>query len=67
MNENVREFPPPLDGDKVRSLETDALLRYLQSGSDGLSAGEAQARLAFYGSNSIQEKQKSAILKFLSY
>ncbi|MGR8935866.1 MAG: plasma-membrane proton-efflux P-type ATPase, partial [Gammaproteobacteria bacterium] len=25
------------------------------------------ARLAFYGSNSIQEKQKSAILKFLSY
>jgi H+-transporting ATPase len=67
MNRDVQEFPPPLDPDKIRSLETQALLQYLKIGLNGLSAAEAQARLAFYGLNTIQEKQKSALLKFLSY
>jgi H+-transporting ATPase len=67
MKNNTQQFPPPLDADKVRSLEADALLKYLKSGLNGLSSADAQARLAFYGLNTIQEKRKSALLKFLSY
>jgi H+-transporting ATPase len=67
MKNNTHNYPPPLDADKVRSLEADALLKYLKSDVNGLSAADAQARLAFYGLNTIQEKHQSAILKFLSY
>ncbi len=67
MKKNTQKFPPPLDSDRVRSLEVDALLKYLKSNLNGLSEADAQARLAFYGLNTIQEKHKSALLKFLSY
>jgi len=67
MKNNTQKFPPPLDGDKIRSLETEALLKYLKSDLEGLSEVEAQARLVFYGLNIIQEKNKSTLLKFLSY
>ncbi|RKZ64070.1 MAG: plasma-membrane proton-efflux P-type ATPase [Gammaproteobacteria bacterium] len=67
MKNNKHKFPPPLDSDKVRTLEAEALLKYLRSDLNGLSKTEAQARLAFYGLNTIQEKNKSTILKFLSY
>jgi H+-transporting ATPase len=67
MKENNHKFPPPLDADKVRSLEAQALLKYLKSNLNGLTSAEAQARLAFYGLNAIQEKRKSNLLKFLSY
>ena len=67
MKNNVQIFPPPLDADKARSLETKALLKRLKTDFNGLSKAEAQARLTFYGINTIQEKHKSAILKFLSY
>jgi len=67
MKKNNQAFPPLLDADKVRKLEANALLSYLQSGNDGLSSADAQARLDFYGLNTIEEKHKSAILKFLSY
>jgi H+-transporting ATPase len=64
---NNTQFPPPLDADRARALEGQALLKYLKSGSNGLSGTEAQERLAFYGLNTIQEKRKSTLLKFLSY
>ena len=67
MKKKSQKFPPPLDADKVRSLETEALLRYLKSNVDGLSSADAEARLAFYGPNTIQEKSKSVLLKFLSF
>ena len=67
MENNTQQFPSPLDADKVRSLEAEALLKYLSSDLNGLSVADAQARLAFYGLNTIQEKRKSIILKFLSY
>ncbi|MBL6987689.1 MAG: plasma-membrane proton-efflux P-type ATPase [Methylobacter sp.] len=67
MENNTRKFPPPLEADKARSLEAKAILKYLESDLNGLSATDAQARLAFYGLNTIQEQHKSAVLKFLSY
>ena len=67
MQKNTQKFPPPLDADKVRSLEANAILEYLDSDVNGLSNTEAQARLEFYGLNTIQDKHKSNILKFLSY
>ena len=60
-------FPPPLDAEKVRTLEAEALLKYLKSSKNGLTESDVQARLGFYGLNTIQEKHRSAILKFLSY
>lgn len=67
MKNNTQKFPPPLDADKARSLEPQALLTYLKSDLNGLSMADADARLAFYGLNTIQEKHNSALLKFLSY
>ena len=67
MKNNTQPFPPPLDADKVRALEAHAILEYLKSDVNGLSEADVQARLAFYGLNTIQEKHRSAILKFLSF
>jgi len=67
MKNNTREFPPPMDADKVETLEADAILNYLKSNKQGLSEAEAKERLIFYGLNTIQEKHKSNLLKFLSY
>ncbi len=67
MKDKTQTFPPPLDAEKVRTLESEALLNYLQSSQNGLTQSEAEARLAFYGPNTIQEKHQSAIMKFLSY
>ncbi len=43
------------------------LQQRLKSSGDGLSAGEAERRLAQYGYNELVEKKTSPILKFLSY
>ena len=67
MKKESQLFPPPLDSDKVRSLEAETLLQYLQSDLKGLSDKNAQARLIFYGPNTIQDKRKNPLLKFLSY
>ena len=67
MKKNTQAFPPPLNDDKVRSLEAEALLKYLRIDLRGLSKTDDQARLDFYGLNTIEKKHKSAILKFLSY
>ena len=67
MKKNNQAFPPPIDAEKVCSLEAEALLSNLKINKNGLSSAEAQARLDFYGLNTIQEKHKSNLLKFLSY
>lgn len=67
MKNKIPSFPPPLDAEKVRALESEALLKYLQSSQNGLTQSEAEDRLAFYGPNTIQEKHQSALMKFLSY
>lgn len=67
MGNNTRKFSPQLDAEKFQFLASDALLEYLNSDSNGLVTADAEARLAFYGLNTIQEKRKSALLKFLSY
>jgi len=67
MNNATQELPPPLDGDKIKALQIDAILKYLRCDMNGLSSVRAQTRLEFYGPNAIQEKRKSPLLKFLSY
>jgi glutathione S-transferase len=49
MKKNTQKFPPPLDADKVRLLEANAILEYLNSDVNGLAEADAKARLAFYG------------------
>lgn len=67
MKNNTRRYPPPLDADKTRSLEAEAVLQYLDSSRQGLSASDAQARLDYYGLNTLHKKRKNTLLKFLSY
>ncbi len=67
MNNKHISYPPPLGADKVRMLESNALLQYLKSDLHGLSEQDAQSRLDFYGPNALQEKRTSPLLKFLSY
>ena len=54
MKNQTPVFPPPLDADKVRTLEAEALLKYLKSDLNGQSKAEDQERLSFYGHNTIQ-------------
>ncbi|MGY6275681.1 plasma-membrane proton-efflux P-type ATPase [Methylomonas sp. MgM2] len=67
MTNNTQPLPPPLDPDKIKTLETDAVLTYLRCNRNGLSGSSAEERLEFYGPNAIQEKHQSPLLKFLSY
>jgi len=64
---SIHKYPPQLAADKAQALEADALLKYLKSDKNGLSSADAQERRAFYGSNTLQEKHRSALLKLLSY
>ncbi len=46
----------------------DELYSLLEVGKEGLAkGGEAEARLALYGKNAIEEKKKNPILQFLRY
>ncbi|WP_051906753.1 plasma-membrane proton-efflux P-type ATPase [Methylomarinum vadi] len=67
MKKKLQQFPPQPNDEKIRSLGVDNLLDYLQSGKNGLSQQAAQARLTFYGLNTIQERRKHPLLKFLSF
>ncbi len=53
--------------DDLKSLPLEELEARLGSSADGLSAAEAQRRLAQYGYNEISEKKANPFLKFLSY
>ncbi len=67
MKNKHRQFPPQVSDEKIRSLNTEQLLDYLQSGKNGLSEQAAEDRLAFYGPNTIRERRTHPLLKFLSY
>jgi len=67
MKSDQALFSPPLDTDKAASLQLDELQDYLQTKGIGLTQQDMAARLAFYGPNTIVVKQKSTLLKFLSY
>lgn len=56
---NTKDAPVKTPEEVIRELGVDS--------SAGLTASEAGSRLVKYGSNSIEEKKESALLKFLSY
>lgn len=51
----------------LKSIPMPELLAKLASSADGLSQAEAKKRLTQYGPNVIEEKKRSAFLKFLGY
>lgn len=53
--------------DDLKSVPLADLKKILAASPDGLSQAEAEKRLAQYGANEIEEKETSALLKFLSY
>ncbi len=57
----------PATGQDLGAMPLAELQQRLKSSGDGLSAGEAERRLAQYGYNELVEKKTSPILKFLSY
>ncbi|MEO8747356.1 MAG: plasma-membrane proton-efflux P-type ATPase [Rhodanobacter sp.] len=57
----------PDPADDMKSLPMDEVQRKLQSSPAGLTEAEAQARLAKYGPNEIEDKQANPFLKFLGY
>ncbi|WP_305909029.1 plasma-membrane proton-efflux P-type ATPase [Methylomarinum sp. Ch1-1] len=67
MKNKSQLFPPQASDEKIRSLSPEKLLDYLQSGKNGLSEQDAEERLAFYGLNTIHERRRNPLLKFLSY
>ncbi len=52
---------------QFEALSAEDVLRKLGSSIDGLSASEAELRLAEYGRNEIPEHEANPILKFLAY
>ncbi len=57
----------PNTTEDLKSLPMPELEKRLGSSPDGLTQAEAQARLAQYGPNEIEEKSVNPLLKFLSY
>ncbi len=53
--------------DDYSTLPLEQLRAALDCGADGLAGDEARRRLAQYGPNELEEKQRSAWLKFLGY
>jgi len=58
---------PTEPGHDFKSLPLADVEAALNSSTSGLSQSEAQARLAQYGPNQIEEKQTNPFLKFLTY
>lgn len=67
MHDTRHNYPEQPDAEKIHELEREALLQYLQCDDKGLTTAEAEARLAHYGPNAIQERRRSPLLKFLAY
>jgi H+-transporting ATPase len=53
--------------DKTKKETKEEVFERLESTAKGLSAQEAENRIAKYGYNELEEKKASPILKFLSY
>jgi H+-transporting ATPase len=56
-----------VDNSSFQDLSVSALMKQLDTSTDGLVGNEAQQRLEKYGYNEIEEKKQSPLLKFLSY
>lgn len=56
-----------LTSEEIKSLNNDELFRKLKSSNKGLSDAEAKKRLSEVGPNSLPEKHKSIIVRFLTY
>jgi H+-transporting ATPase len=56
-----------IDSKDVEKLDVDTLFKQLDSSEKGLSSAEAQARLAQFGRNALEEKKTNPVLKFLGY
>ncbi|MEJ2670775.1 MAG: plasma-membrane proton-efflux P-type ATPase [Deltaproteobacteria bacterium] len=56
-----------ITGDEAKQKSPDDLFSQLNSSAQGLSAAEAQSRLAAYGPNALEEEKAHPLLKFLGY
>jgi H+-transporting ATPase len=56
-----------ITGDEAKQKSPAELFAELASSPKGLSGAEAEARLAQFGPNALEEKKLNPILKFLSY
>ena len=59
--------PTIISGDEAKQKTFEELFAALASSPKGLSQVEAEARLAQYGPNALEEKKTHPLLKFLSY
>jgi H+-transporting ATPase len=62
-------MPEPIiiSSDEAKQKSSEELFTALGSNPQGLSRGEAEARLVQYGPNGLEEKKSHPILKFLRY
>ena len=58
---------PQISSETAKETPPDKLFEILSSSSRGLSTPEAGKRLAQYGPNALEQKEESALLKFLGY
>lgn len=56
-----------ITAEEAKNSPPDKLLELLKTGKEGLTAAEAEKRRRIYGPNTLIEKKRSPILKFLSY
>ncbi len=56
-----------IDSQKAEKLDLAEVFEQLESSAQGLSAAEAQQRLAQFGRNALEEKKVSPLTKFLGY
>ncbi len=56
-----------IDSQQVEQLSIEEVSRQLESSVQGLSAAEAQQRLAQFGRNALEEKKVSSLARFLGY
>jgi H+-transporting ATPase len=59
--------PTIISGDEAKQQTPEELFTALASSPKGLSQAEAEARLAQYGPNALEEEKTHPLLKFLSY
>ncbi|KAF9363925.1 plasma membrane H+-ATPase [Mortierella sp. NVP85] len=51
----------------MSTMETDNIFQLLKTGHNGLTTAEAQARIAKFGYNRLEQKEINPILQFLSF
>ncbi len=59
--------PTPISGEAAKQKSPEELFAALATTPQGLTSAEAEARLAQYGPNALEEKRVNPFLKFLRY